>query len=91
MTTSIFLWDNPYQKDAKTKFAVERNLEIIGEAINNVLKLAPDISISSARKIVDMRNRLIHAYDAVDDYVIWAVINTHLPQLKIEIDALFNG
>ena len=78
-----------YQKDAKTKFAVERNLEIVGEAINNVLKLEPNITISAARKIVDMRNRLIHAYDAVDDYVIWAVINTHLPQLKLEIDALF--
>lgn len=42
--------------------AVERNVEIMGEAMNRVLKAAPDIQITNARKIVDTRNYIIHAY-----------------------------
>ena len=74
-----------YQKNRTIKQATERNFEIIGEAINKMLKLKPDISISSARRIVGLRNRLIHAYDAIDDANIWAIIVNHLPVLKEEI------
>ncbi len=73
-----------YQKNRTIKQATERNFEIIGEAINKILKLKPDISISSARRIVG-RNRLIHAYDAIDDANIWAIIVNHLPILKEEV------
>ncbi len=44
---------------------VERNIEIIGEAMNRILKICPDINITSARKIVDTRNYVIHSYDSL--------------------------
>ena len=77
-----------YKKDFKTKFAIERNIEIVGEAMNNLIKLNPEIPISYARKIVNVRNRIIHSYDAIDDNIIWEIINTHLNTLKKEVEVL---
>ena len=74
-----------YRADLKTKKAVERNLEIIGEAINRILKLDQHFPISNARKIVDTRNRIIHGYDNISDEVIWAIIVKELPQLEKEV------
>jgi uncharacterized protein with HEPN domain len=54
-----------FQKDLKTKRAVERNIEIIGEAVSRILKVDPSIKISNTRKIIDTRNRIIHGYDSV--------------------------
>jgi len=68
--------------------AVERELEIIGEAISKLLKINPGISISYARQIVDLRNKVIHAYDNVNDIVIWSIIMNHLPTLKAEVGLL---
>lgn len=79
-----------FQKDIKTKRAVERNIEIIGEAMNRILKFSPDISISNSRKIVDTRNRIIHGYDSVSDDVIWLIAVRYLPILDEEIKALIN-
>lgn len=77
-----------FQKDLKTKRAVERNIEVIGEAMSRILKVTPDISISDSRKIVDTRNRIIHGYDAVSDDVIWLIVIKYLPVLETEIDKL---
>lgn len=77
-----------FQKDIKTKRAVERNIEIIGEAMNRVLKLSPDISISDPRRIVDTRNRIIHGYDSVSDDVLWSIVIRHLPVLEEEVKEL---
>ena len=77
-----------FQKDLKTKKAVERNLEIIGEALNRVLKKDPNISITDSRKIVDTRNRIIHSYDSVTEDVIWLISIKYLPILKSEVEAL---
>ncbi|KAA3621186.1 MAG: DUF86 domain-containing protein [Bacteroidetes bacterium] len=74
-----------FQKDLKTKRAVERNIEIIGEAMSRILKTYPDISISDSRKIVDTRNRIIHGYDSVSDDVIWLIVIKYLPILHKEI------
>ena len=74
-----------FEKDLKSKRAVERNIEIIGEAMSRILKLAPDISISDSRKIVDTRNRIIHGYDSVSDDVIWLIAIKYLPILDQEI------
>jgi uncharacterized protein with HEPN domain len=49
-----------FEKDVKTKRAVERNIEIIGEAMSRILEIKPGIQISDSRKIVDTRNRIIH-------------------------------
>ena len=68
--------------------AVERECEIIGEAMNRIDKLDPNISISSKKQIISMRNRVIHGYDKIDDEIIWGTIVRHLPKLKIDINEL---
>jgi uncharacterized protein with HEPN domain len=77
-----------YIKNKTKRRAVERELEIIGEAINKLLKINPDISISYSRQIVDLRNKVIHSYDNVNDIVIWSIIMNHLPTLKLEAELL---
>ena len=79
-----------FVSDIKTKRAVERNLEIIGEAVNRIQKKNNSIEISNARKIIDTRNRITHGYDTVSDDVIWGIIIKYLPELKIEIEKLIN-
>ena len=84
-TSDISDYDD-YITDLKTQSAVERQLGIIGEAINKYEKIFPDSTLINARKIVGFRNRLIHAYDAVDPSIIWAIIKKHLDPLKNEIN-----
>ena len=79
-----------YSENLMLKSAVERQLEIIGEAINSVLKIEPNLVISHARNIVNMRNKLIHDYDSVNDDVVWLVIVKHLPILKAEVSEILN-
>jgi uncharacterized protein with HEPN domain len=74
-----------FVEDIKTKRAVERNIEVIGEAMSRILKVAPEIDISNSRKIVDTRNRIIHGYDSVSDDVIWLIVIRYLPKLEQEI------
>jgi uncharacterized protein with HEPN domain len=71
-----------YQNDLRTKRAVERNIEIIGEAMSRILKTENNIQISNSRKIVDVRNRIIHEYDSVSDDVIWGIVIKNLPVLQ---------
>jgi len=80
-----------FQKDLRTRRAVERNIEIIGEALNRILIIQPDIQISNSRKIVDTRNRIIHGYDNVSDEMIWSIVIKYLPILKNEIQLLLNS
>jgi len=77
-----------YVKDIRTKRAVERNIEIIGEAMSRLLKENPLIEISNSRKIVDARNKIIHGYDEISDDVIWGIVINHLPLLKQEVEHL---
>jgi uncharacterized protein with HEPN domain len=77
---------NEYFKDMKTQSAVERQLGIIGEAVNKFDNLFPETSLKNAVKIVGFRNRLIHSYDTVDPSIIWAIIKNHLSPLKEEIN-----
>jgi uncharacterized protein with HEPN domain len=77
-----------FQEDVKTKRAVERNIEIIGEAMSRILSKEPNVGISGSRKIVDTRNRIIHGYDSVSDDVIWLIVNRYLPVLLEEINQL---
>ncbi len=76
---------NSFLEDIKTQSAVERQLSIIGEAINKYDLLHLEEKIDDSRKIIGFRNRLIHAYDSVDPTIIWAIIKNHLPLLKKEI------
>ncbi len=77
-----------YQENKLLRRGVEREIEIIGEAMSRILNLDPNIQIVNARKIVDTRNWVIHGYDKVDDVVIWGIISNHLPKLKKEIEEL---
>lgn len=74
-----------YLKDLKTQSAVERQLGIIGEAVNKFELVHPELSLENSRKIVGFRNRLIHAYDAVDPSMVWVIIKKYLTPLKEEI------
>jgi len=79
-----------FKKDLKTKRAIERNIEIIGEAMNRILNYDAEFKITNARRIVDTRNRVIHGYDSVSEDIIWAIIVKELPQLRDEVDKLLN-
>jgi len=77
-----------YDKNRQLQQAVERNLEIIGEATRRILEIAPNINISNARRIVSARNRITHGYDDIDNAEIWSIIINSLPILKEEVDEL---
>ncbi len=85
-TSDVSKYDD-YIADLKTQSAVERQLGIIGEAVNKFEKLFPDSTFVNARKIVGFRNRLIHAYDVVDPSIIWAILKKHLDPLKKEVNS----
>ena len=70
------------------KRAIERELEIIGEAAGRILKIDSNFPIEDARKIVDLRNWVIHGYDIIDDVIIWGIISKQLPVLKSQVETL---
>lgn len=80
-----------FQTDLKTKRAVERNLEIIGEAMSRILTQDAAIRLSNTRKIVDTRNRIIHGYDTVSNDILWNIIHQYLPVLKDEVEQLLKN
>ena len=67
---------------------IERNIEIIGEAMNRILKADSTILITNARKIVDTRNYVIHGYDTLTADILWSIVVNHLSLLKNEIEEL---
>ena len=75
-----------YVDDLKTKSAVERQLGIIGEAVNNFRKIELEFQLANTRNIIGFRNRIIHNYDEVDETLVWAIIHNHLPILKEEAE-----
>ncbi len=79
-----------YDSNPMLQDAVERNIEIIGEAINKLLILQPDIPITNSRRIVDARNKIIHGYDSIENTQIWGIIILHLPVLKKEVKDLLD-
>ncbi|MDE6264403.1 MAG: DUF86 domain-containing protein [Paramuribaculum sp.] len=80
-----------YVADICLKRAVERNITIIGEAMNRLLKIVPEIQVTAARSIVDTRNYVIHGYDSVTDEIMWAIVVRHLPLLKQEVMQLLES
>jgi len=81
-----------YQRDPMLRSAVERQFEIIGEALRQALRLDPSLSrqITDSGQIIAFRNRLIHAYANVSDGVVWGVLETSLPALSREVKALLS-
>ncbi len=81
------LFDDFYS-DLLLRRAIERNIEIIGEAMNRILRIDESIAITNARKIVDARNYIIHGYDSLSPDILWSMVINHLPKLKKEVIAL---
>jgi uncharacterized protein with HEPN domain len=76
---------NQFSKDIILQRAVERNLEIIGEAVKKMMAINSNINISSSKNIIGLRNIIAHAYDSVDPEMLWAIIQKNVPVLKEEI------
>ncbi len=81
-----------YLADALLRSAVERQFEIIGEALNRATQLdeTVDAQIPELRRIVGMRNRIIHGYDSVDDELLWSVAKTNVPALAVNLRAILD-
>ena len=70
--------------------AVERKVEIMGEAINRILKREPDFCIPNARAIIATRNRIIHSYEKVETEFLWGLVKRHIPQLKKDVERILS-
>ena len=79
-----------YKNNITIQLAIERCLEIIGEATHSILKIKPDIAITNARQIVNTRNRFIHEYNRTEPENVWSIVINHLPTLKLEVEKLLN-
>ena len=79
-----------YQADAMLRAAVERQFEIIGEALSKLARLDADVAarVSEHRRIIAFRNILIHGYVDVDHRLVWDIVETKLPLLRSEIESL---
>jgi uncharacterized protein with HEPN domain len=79
-----------YQRDAMLRSAVERQFEVIGEALSQLSRLDDELAarVTEHRRIIAFRNILIHGYADVDDHVVWDVVETKLPRLRQEVEAL---
>ena len=77
-----------FEKDLLRRSAVERKAEIMGEAINRILKIQRDFPIPNAKAIIDTRNRIIHGYDSVRPEFLWGLVVRHIPELKKDIERI---
>ncbi|MBA0883674.1 HepT-like ribonuclease domain-containing protein [Flavobacterium undicola] len=82
-----------YKNNIMLKRAVERNFEIIGEAVNRIITRDNSFTekISNAKAIIGLRNQVIHAYDNISDENIWSILINHLPKLQLEVDTLIKN
>jgi uncharacterized protein with HEPN domain len=81
---------NTFRSEILYQRAIERDLEIIGEAIRKMIEIDPNIQISSAKNIIGLRNIISHAYDSVEPELLWGIIQNNIPVLSKEIILLKN-
>ena len=74
-----------FQANIMKQRAVERNVEIMGEAINQLIKYDSTIVLENAKAIIATRNRVIHAYDNVTPEFLWSLVISHIPKLKQDV------
>lgn len=77
-----------FKSDIILQRAIERDLEIIGEAIRKILEIDSTIEISSSKNIIGLRNIISHAYDSVEPEMIWGIIQKNIPILSKEINII---
>ena len=80
-----------FQNDMLRQRAVERNIEIMAEAINRILKANPEFQLTNAKAIINTRNRVIHGYDSVTTQFLWSLIMKHIPALKNDVENLLTN
>jgi uncharacterized protein with HEPN domain len=80
-----------FEKDFLRRSAVERKAEIMGEAINRILKIDKGFDLPNAREIINTRNRIIHGYDSVRPEFLWGLVIRHIPELKNDVRRLLEG
>lgn len=82
-----------YVSNPMLRAAVERQFEIIGEALNQAIEVDPTFRgrITDAPRIIAFRNRLIHGYSSISDQVVWGVIEVSLPRLMSEVTAMLDA
>ncbi|MBI4757040.1 MAG: DUF86 domain-containing protein [Betaproteobacteria bacterium] len=82
-----------YEGDRLLRQAVERNFEIIGEAVKRLAQHDPQTAskIGDHTQIIAFRNVLIHGYDLVDHALVWSVIENQIPSLLHDVEALLNA
>lgn len=82
---------NSYQSNKLLRRGIERELEIIGGATNRILKIDNTTEINNARRIVDLRNWIIHGYDSVEDVIIWGILSKDIPLLLKQVERLITS
>ena len=82
-----------YERNLMLRSAVERQFEIIGVALNQAEMEDSELAVTSPalRRIVGLRNRIIHGYDSVDDQLLWQVVKTHVPALAQQLEQLLTS
>ncbi|MDR3338924.1 MAG: DUF86 domain-containing protein [Candidatus Symbiothrix sp.] len=80
-----------YENDMKTQSAVERQLAIIGEAVNKLKQETNNFTLTNTKQIIDLRNSIIHSYDNIDNSIVWVIIKQHLLVLKQEIENILQS
>lgn len=79
-----------YRSDPMLRSAVERQLGIIGEALNQLTRVDPELAerIPDLRPIIGLRNVLAHGYAAIDDSIVWSAVQTRVPALFQSVEDL---
>ena len=79
-----------YRADLLLRSGVERQLEIIGEALNQAHKVDPDIAnmIKNFREIINLRNLIIHGYSDIEDDTVWGIFQKDVPELHKQVTNL---
>ncbi len=81
-----------YQADVLLRSGVERQLEIIGEALNQALKVDATVvkKITGIRQIINLRNVIIHGYADIENETIWGIVQNNVPGLHEQVRKLLD-
>jgi uncharacterized protein with HEPN domain len=92
-SVQAFLRGKTYEafvEDDLVRSAVERQLQIIGEALSQLARIDPQVArnVAELRRIIAFRNILVHGYAAIDYDTVWRLIEDKLPELQVNLQAL---